>query len=127
MQDEQQASESRTDWAEDRTNWAEDRTLQANERTFAGWMRTGLGSVGVAIGLQAVFGKFEPTWAAKSVASIFIVIALVLFWSARRNACATFGRLSDHSAEPLGRSHFTTIASLMALGAIGTGCVLWAL
>lgn len=44
-----------------RTRWAEDRTILANERTFSAWMGMGLGSVGVAIGLKAVFGATDPT------------------------------------------------------------------
>lgn len=117
----------RTDWAEDRTDWAEDRTLQANERTFAGWMRTGLGSVGVAIGLKAVFGAFEPTWAAKAVASVFIAVAVVLFIMAARNATLTKERLTDHAAEAPRPRSFFLIAGSMTLGALGTGVVLWLL
>ena len=67
---------SSNELAQDRTDWAEDRTIQANERTFAGWMRTGMGALGVAIALRAVFGEFDPTWAAKAVASIFILLAI---------------------------------------------------
>jgi putative membrane protein len=62
-----------------RTDMAEDRTSMANERTFSSWMGTGLGAIGVAIGMKAVFGAFEPTWAAKAVASIFIAIASLIF------------------------------------------------
>ena len=62
-----------------RTDMAEDRTSMANERTFSSWMGTGLGAIGVAIGMKAVFGAFEPTWAAKAVASIFIAIAILIF------------------------------------------------
>ncbi|WP_394227872.1 DUF202 domain-containing protein [Paracoccus marcusii] len=47
--------------AEDRTDLAEDRTILAVERTFSGWIRTGLATVAVAIGMQAVFGPFQPT------------------------------------------------------------------
>lgn len=52
----------------------------ANERTFSSWMGTGRYAIGVAIGLEAVFGAFEPTWAAKSVASLFLLIAIYFFW-----------------------------------------------
>ncbi|MDC0011761.1 DUF202 domain-containing protein [Octadecabacter sp.] len=55
------------------------RTDMANERTFSSWMGTGLGAIGVAIGVKAVFGAFEPTWAAKAVASIFIAIDILIF------------------------------------------------
>ena len=63
--------------SERRTKWAEDRTMMASERTFSSWMGTGLGAIGVAIGLKAVFGAFEPTWAAKLVATIFLVTAIL--------------------------------------------------
>ena len=120
-------AEQRTDWAETRTDWAEDRTLLANERTFAGWMRTGLGSVGVALGLKAVFGAFDPTWAAKLIASVFIVVALVMFWSAERNARATYDRLCGHDAKAQSPGHFRLIAAIMAIGALGAGAILWML
>ncbi len=121
------ADEARTKWAEDRTDWAEDRTLMANERTFAGWMRTGLGAVGVALGLKAVFGDFEPTWAAKAVASVFVVVALVMFWSAQRNATAAHNRLHDHAASPQKPSNFKLVSGFMALGAVASGAILWML
>ena len=75
-------NKSSNDLAEQRTDWAEDRTIQANERTFAGWMRTGLASVGLGLGFQAIFRATEPTWAAKSVATIFICIGIFIFWAA---------------------------------------------
>ena len=62
-----------------RTDMAEDRTSMANERTFSSWMGMGLGAIGVAIGMKAVFGAFEPTWAAKAVASIFIALGILIF------------------------------------------------
>ncbi len=119
--------DTKTEWAENRTDWAEDRTLQANERTFAGWMRTGLGSVAVAIGLKAVFGDFDPTWAAKAVASLFIIAALVIFFFAQRNARRTHARLEDHAAEPLTHTHFATIAAIFAVATLAVGFVLWSL
>ena len=79
--------------SESRTKWAEDRTILANERTFSSWMGTGLACVGVAIGLKAVFGDFDPTWVAKSVASMFLGIAIMIYWMAQRQACKTHARL----------------------------------
>lgn len=120
-------TDSKTEWAESRTDWAEDRTLMANERTFAGWMRTGMASIAVAIGLKAVFGDFSPTWAAKSVATVFLIAALVIFWSAQRNARLSQDRLTDHAAEPLECTHFTTIAAIFAVATVAVGFVLWSL
>lgn len=111
--------------AEERTDWAEDRTILANERTFAGWMRTGMASLAVGIGLQAVFGAIEPTWIAKSAASIFVVIALIVFWAAWQNAAKMISRLDAHVAEPVSRTHFKLIAGIMGVGSLASGIVLW--
>ncbi len=111
--------------AEDRTDWAEDRTVMANERTFAGWMRTGMASLGIAIGLSAVFKEAEPTWVAKSVAMIFILIALIIFQMARRAACKVQTRLDSHRAEPPGTKGITLLTAIFSTGALATGAILW--
>jgi len=116
-----------TDNAKTRTRWAEDRTIMANERTFSSWMGAGLGSVGVAIGLKAVFGAFEPTWAAKAVASSFLVIAIVIYWAARRQAQKTLKRLQGKDSEPMPTKSFTLLASLMTAATLAVGAILWSL
>ncbi len=113
--------------ADQRTKWAEDRTLMANERTFSSWMGTGLGAVGVAIGLKAVFGDFDPTWAAKLVASIFIVAAIAIFWTARHQAIKTFKRLHDNDANAQPSKNYTILAGIMTFAACATGAILWSL
>ena len=115
----------KTDWAEERTDWAEDRTLLASERTFAGWLRTGMAAIAVAIGMKAVFGATHPTWAAKAVATVFLIVAAVLFWQARRKALATRERLSRNAAQPLPRRSVTWTTWLLLLGTAATGLVLW--
>lgn len=117
----------KTDLAKERTRWAEDRTIMANERTFSSWMGTGLGAIGVAIGLQAVFGEFDPTWAAKSVASLFILVAILIFWSARRQAIKTFARLRENDAEATPSRSYTILACIMTFAAAATGTILWLL
>jgi len=117
----------KNDLAEDRTDWAEDRTILANERTFAAWMRTGMASVALAIGLRAVFGAFEPTWVAKSVASIFIVLGVFIFWAAQSSAGHTLRRLHDNQAHAQPLKRMQVIAVILAAGALGTGAILWAL
>lgn len=115
------------DLAQQRTRWAEDRTILANERTFSSWMGTGMGAIGVAIGLKAVFGAFEPTWAAKAVASLFILAAIVIFWAARNQACRTRARLNDNDASVQSDSNFTRLATILTVGALATAAILWSL
>lgn len=118
---------SNNEQARKRTDWAEDRTIMANERTFSSWMGTGLGAIGVAIGLKAVFGAFEPTWAAKLVASIFLAVAIAIFWSARHQACKTFARLRESDIEATPTRNYTLLAGIMTFAAIATGIILWSL
>jgi len=118
-------SDHEQDMAEERTDWAEDRTMLANERTFGGWMRTGMASVGVALGLKAVFAAFEPTWVPRLVASIFILVAVLIFWAARRNAAKMMQRLNSHVAEPASTTRMTIITVVLSAGAAATGLILW--
>ncbi len=113
--------------AEDRTDWAEDRTILANERTFAGWMRTGMASLAVAIGLRAVFGEFEPTWAAKAVASIFVLAAVYIFWAAHDAATKTLDRLNDHHANAQPNGRMKMLAIIFSFASVAVGAILWAL
>ncbi|MEN0040276.1 MAG: DUF202 domain-containing protein [Pseudomonadota bacterium] len=116
---------SSNELAIDRTDWAEDRTVQANERTFAGWMRTGMAATGLAIALQAVFGEMDVWWVPKAVATIFILIALLIFRTAWKNACALQERLDSHAAEPVSTERFGLVAAALAVGSVGIGIVLW--
>ncbi|MGB3624535.1 MAG: DUF202 domain-containing protein [Henriciella sp.] len=118
-------AEERTDLAQDRTDWAEDRTILANERTFAGWMRTGLASAGLGLGFQAIFRVVEPTWLAKSGASLFLAIAVIVFWLAQGKASNLADRMDSHAATPMGHSNFRLIAFLFIAGTITLGVTLW--
>ncbi|MBM1633319.1 DUF202 domain-containing protein [Sulfitobacter mediterraneus] len=113
--------------AKDRTDWAEDRTILANERTFAGWMRTGMASLAIAVGLKAVFGAFDPTWLAKSVASVFVLIAIYIFWAAQQQSRRTLDRLSEHQAASQPHSRMRNLAIAFIGGSIATGAILWTL
>ena len=88
---------ARTDFAQARTDWAEDRTAMANERTFAGWMRTAFAAIGIGMAFHALFGKMQPSWVAKAIASLFILIGMCVMHLAQNRACAAFERLSAHS------------------------------
>lgn len=122
---EKSESEERTDLAEDRTDWAEDRTIMANERTFAGWMRTGLAAVGIGLGFNALFGKLEPAWLPRAIATLFILIGIFVFWAAQRNGCAVQKRLNAHQVESLKQQNLRLIAAFMALGSAALAVGIW--
>ncbi|MEL6451701.1 MAG: DUF202 domain-containing protein [Pseudomonadota bacterium] len=112
---------------DNRTKWAEDRTVLAAERTFASWVGTGLGAVGIAIALKAVFGATDPTWVAKGVATLFLGIAIMLYWSAQRQACKTVQRLHGNDVDAQSSSGFTRLAIALSVATLATGAVLWSL
>ncbi|WP_407875101.1 YidH family protein [Qipengyuania nanhaisediminis] len=118
-------AEDRTDLAEDRTDWAEDRTIMANERTFAGWMRTGLASVGIGLGFNALFGKLEPTWVPKAIATMFILVGIFIFWAAQRNGCEVQVRMNAHRASPIKPTNLRLVAGLMALASFLLAIGMW--
>ncbi len=62
-------------------------------RTFAGWSRTALACIGVGLGFQAIFRSVEPTWVAKLIASLIILLGVYIIWRAERRASA----LPDHN------------------------------
>lgn len=113
--------------AEHRTGLAEDRTLMANERTFASWVGAGLGCVGIALGVQAIFKETEPTWAAKLAASVFLATAIIVFFAAWRNARRTLEQLDSHEATPTSRQQFTRIIVILCAATVITGGILWTL
>ncbi|MBC7283281.1 DUF202 domain-containing protein [Hoeflea sp.] len=117
----------KNDLAEERTDWAEDRTILANERTFAGWLRTGMASLAIAVGMHAVFREFEPTWVAKSAATVFILLAIYIFWAARETARETLKRLTNQEAQTQPSRRMTKLWIVFTIGAIGIGAILWAI
>lgn len=110
---------------EHRTEWAEDRTLMASERTFNSALGTALGCIGVAIGLHAVFGALTPAWLPKSVATLFLALALLITWTARARAIHTRRRLRQHIAETEPPSTITAIALSVSLGTLVLDVILW--
>jgi putative membrane protein len=125
MADRTGLAEERTDFAEKRTDWAEDRTIMANERTFAGWMRTGLAAVGIGLGFNALFGKLEPAWLPKGLATAFILIAITIIFNAQRRAAAVAERLEQHRAEPIRGRTLRLIAWTMMLASGGLAVAMW--
>jgi putative membrane protein len=115
------------DLAQDRTKWAEDRTLLANERTFAGWMRTGLAAVGIGAGFQALFGKLDPAYLARAIATVFVLAGIFIFVVAARNANQVCARLSAHAAKPLGGVRVNVIAALFSLASVALLVGIWAI
>jgi putative membrane protein len=108
-----------------RTDLAEDRTILASERTFASWLRTGLAAIGIALGFHALFGRIEPLWLPRAMATAFLLIAIMIFIAAERRACAVRARLHAHRVETIRitRIRLITIVAVIATAALAAG--LW--
>lgn len=116
---------SSTELANERTDLAEDRTVMANERTFAGWMRTGLACVGIGLGFNALFGKMEPGWISKAIATCFIVAGVIMFYLAEKKSRTVLERLYAHAIEPIKRMNLRLVASILALGSLLLTIGIW--
>ncbi len=119
------SADDRTGMAEDRTDLAEDRTLLANERTFAGWLRTAFASIALGLAFHAIFPKIEPTWLAKGIASLFIVLGVWVAWQAERRATKLAKERQAHAVELVGSTNFLTMAIATTAGAISLLAALW--
>ena len=106
-----------------RTDLAEDRTILASERTFASWLRTGLAAIGIALGFHAFFGRIEPAWLPRAIATVFLAIAIIIFLAAERRACAVRARLHAHEVETIKitRIRLITVVAVLATGALTAG------
>lgn len=121
--DDQESNE----FARERTKLAEDRTVLANERSFNSWIGTSLGSLGLAVGLQAVFGETEPTWIAKVTATIFVMIGILLSIIGYRKSVATDKKLKSYNASGTQHYQLLIISTSMCVGAVCIGAILWTL
>lgn len=116
-----------TELAQDRTDWAEDRTMLANERTYAAWMRTGMASLGIALALNALFGRLEPVWIPKAVATFFALIGIIIIFMAMRKAEIVSRRLNSHDVEQIGYWPIRIIGASLSTGAILFIALVWGL
>ncbi|MFN7025346.1 MAG: YidH family protein, partial [Pseudorhizobium sp.] len=127
MTDSEERDEGRDNLAEDRTKWAEDRTILSNERTFGGWFRTGMASLGVALGFQALFRASDPTWPVKVGASIFVLIAIAIFWMALISARTVLKRLDPHVVSVPRWRRLLVVTLAATAGALSVLVALWLL
>lgn len=120
-------AENKQELAEDRTDLAEDRTVLANERTYAGWMRTGFAAVGIALGFNALFGKMEPAWVPKAIATAFLMIGIGIFVAAERRACSIVSRLDTHQVQTMGIVNLRLITIAVVVATLALTAAMWLL
>lgn len=117
--------EKNVELARDRTEMAEDRTVMAVERTFAGWIRTAFGAVGIGLAFHALFGKLDPPWIARAIATIFVLLGAFLSIIAERRACRALVRMSTHAIGAPNAPHLRWIAYVVAASALVLAAAFW--
>ena len=113
--------------AHKRTDMAEDRTVLANERTFASWFRTGFASVGIGLGLQALFVRMQPEWAPRAIATLFLAFGIFLFVAAERRACQVMERLRAHDIQEFKNKRMRMMAIIASAGVAALIAAMWLL
>jgi putative membrane protein len=61
------------------------------------------------------------------VATLFLIVAIFVYWSAEVRARQTHQRLTARMAEPTATKNFRAICILLTLATLGVGGVLWML
>lgn len=110
-----------------RTDYAEDRTVLANERTFAGWLRTGFAAIGIGLAFNALFTRVRPEWVPKLIASVFLLIAALIFVNAERRACTVLHRLHTHRVQAIKITNIRVITVLSVVATAALLAVIWLL
>lgn len=115
------------DLARMRTDFAEDRTVLANERTFGSWMRTGFAAIGIGLGFHALFGKIQPLWLPRAIATAFLIIGIIIFVAAERRACVVIRRLHTHQVETVKIAVVRLITIVTVAATLALIAALWLL
>lgn len=68
--------------------------MLANERAFVCWMP--IGTICIALGLEAVFKGADYPQIAKGDANVFIVVAILILYAAVTKSCETQTLIDDH-------------------------------
>jgi putative membrane protein len=108
-----------------RTDLAEDRTVLASERTFGSWLRTGFGAIGIALGFHALFGRIQPPWLPRAIATAFLSIAILIFIAAERRAAAVRKRLHTHEVETIRMTRIRVITFVSVLATLALTAGMW--
>ena len=101
--------------------------MLANERTFADWLRTGFASAGLGLGFHALFGKVQPPWAPRAMATVFLAIAILLFVSAGRRALVVVSRLRAHRIRTLTKRRVGAITAVLTIAVVAMIVAIWLL
>lgn len=99
--------------------------MLANERTYAGWTRTAFAALALGLGFNALFGKVQPEWVARAIATAFILLGMWIQWQARRKACVTLSTLSSHLVDAHGTKSYSVMLWAIVLAGSALIVAIW--
>jgi putative membrane protein len=106
-------------------DFSEDRTVLANERTFASWVRTGFAGIGIGLAFNALFTRIQPEWLPKLIASIFLLVAILIFIAVEHRARMVMRRLHAHQVRPIKVTSLRLITIAAVAATVGLLAVIW--
>lgn len=84
-----------------------------------------MASLGVALGFQALFRASDPTWPVKLGASMFVLIAIAIFWMALFSAIKVLKRLDPHVVSVTRWRRLLLVTLVATAGAMLVFAALW--
>ena len=78
-----------------------------------------MASIGIGIGFNALFQPVEPTWVAKAIATLFILLGVFLVIAAETQRPVVIQtRLTAHKVDNIATTNFRIMAVAISFGAI---------
>jgi putative membrane protein len=121
------APTQRPDPADRHLKLAEDQTLLSSERTYAGWLRTSLTAIAVSLAFTALFRDSDTVWAAKGIATLFLLLAIGVLVAADRRTVAVQQRLNAHVVRGASALSIRLITWASALATLALMATIWLL
>ena len=79
------------------------------------------------LAFNALFGRVEPGWIAKLIATGFLVIAIVIFIGAERRSCSVMARLHAHTVQSAKIDNIRILAFASVAAAAALIAAIWLL
>ena len=76
---------------------------------------------------SALFGRVEPGWIGKLIATGFLLIAILIFIGAERRACAVFSRLETHKVQSVKLTDIRILAYASIATTVALIAAIWLL
>jgi hypothetical protein len=81
--------------------------------------------VGVGLGFHILFGKVEPGWVPRLIATAFLSLAILTVWLAQRRATALTRRLEPHVVVAAKAVNVRLVASLTVAATLALIATIW--